>query len=236
METQQQVVTALSHWLEIEIPDTETKCEQLGTHDFAAAWKPLAEADAAYWKAIDAERKRLNIPQGMSHTEHPDCKPMPDDKFQERCDFRAHLREVTDARYCESFGDLNGEGPCWLASRERESEPHVDCRGSHSVGGFEIVLFAQKVDYNQWPEIKEVNNDWENPNGEFKNVARYYSQTVLLVNASPTTEEVKGRYRLNDHTVLVVEGIDNIEVAPKTYSKPTPLGKLSEPMLVATAK
>ena len=230
METQQPAVTALSHWLEIEVPDTETECEQFGTHDFAAAWKPLAEADAAYWKAMDAERKRLNVPGDV--TQHPNCKPMPDGKFQERCDFQAHLREVTDARYRESYGDLNGEGPCWLSSRERESEPHADCHGSHSVGGFEIVLFAQKEHYEQLPQIKEVNDDWENPNGEFKNVACYYGQTVLLVNGSPTTEQVKGRYRLNDHTVLVVEGIDNVEIAPKAHAKPKPLEKLSDPVLV----
>lgn len=53
------------------------------------------------------------------------------------------------------------------------------------------------------PSVKQSDN------GEFENSACYYGATVLLVHGSPTTEQIQGRYRLNDHTVLVVEGVDD---------------------------
>jgi len=190
-----QNVTPLRHYLEIQVPEDKG--------DFATAYKPLAEADAEWERVLDSERHRLKIPSGQSVWVHPDAAPEPDSKLNERFELETELFYATIERYCESFGDLNGE----QLGLERESAPCHEskygfCSGWHSIAGFGVAMFAQTESYLMNPSVKKVDN------GEFENVACYYGATVLLVHGSPTTEQIQGRYRLNDHTVLVVEGVD----------------------------
>jgi hypothetical protein len=127
----------------------------------------------------------------------------PDDKFRERLELEAELYDATGERYRESFGDLTGES--FLEGRDSTPCHWVDdrsCPGWHSIAEFDIALFAQ-MDFQPCnPSVKKADN------GKFENVACYYGATVLLVHGSPTSEQIQGRYRLNDHTVLVVEGVD----------------------------
>jgi len=191
-------LSLLEHYLEIQVP------EDAG--DFATAYKPIAEAEATWENVLDSERARLKTPQGQSPFDDPDALPEPDSKFNERCELEAELFGATADRYVESFSDLNGEG----LGLDRESAPCHDeygygrCSKWHSLAGFGIAVFAQAEHYNVYPQVKKQDN------GEFENVACYYGATVLLVHGSPTTEEIKGRYRLNDHTFLVVEGVEDL--------------------------
>jgi len=191
------IVTPLQHYLEIQVPE--------GIGDFATAYKPFAEAEANWERVLESERARLDTPQGKSPFDDPNAVPQPDNKLNERCELEAELFDATADRYVESFADLNGNG-CLLG--ERESKPcHYEskygCSGWHSLSGFGIALFAQAEHYNVFPQVKKAET------GEFENVACYYGATVLLVHGSPTTEQIQGRYRLNDHTVLVVDGVDD---------------------------
>lgn len=190
-----QTVTPLTHYLEIQVPE--------GEGDFATAYKPLADADANWERVLESERARLNIPSGQSAWAHPDAAPEPESKLNERVELETELLDATGERYREAFGDLNGEG----LGMEREPTPCHEskygfCSGWHSIAGFGVALFAQTESYVLNPSVKKAEN------GEFENVACYYGATVLLVHGSPTTEQIQGRYRLNDHTVLVVEGVD----------------------------
>jgi hypothetical protein len=190
-----QTVTPLRHYLEIQVPEGES--------DFATAYKPLAEAEANWERVLESERARLKTPQGQSPFADPNAVPEPDSKLNERVELENELFDATVERYRESFGDLNGEHRVM----ERESTPcHENkygfCSGWHTIAGFGIALFAQTESYVLNSSVKKAEN------GEFENVACYYGATVLLVHGSPTTEQIRGRYRLNDHTVLVVEGVD----------------------------
>jgi hypothetical protein len=188
-----QTVTPLTHYLEIQVPEREG--------DFATAYRPLADADADWVRVLESERARLNIPSGQSVWAHPDAASEPDRKLNERVEWETELLDATVERYREAFGDLNGES----LGMERESTPcHKDkygCSGWHSIAGFGVALFAQAESHLLNPSVKQADN------GEFENAACYFGATVLLVHGSPTTEQIQGRYRLNDHTVLVVEGV-----------------------------
>jgi hypothetical protein len=189
-------VTPLTHYLEIQVPE--------GEGDFATLYKPLAEAYANWERVLESERARLQTPPGRSPFADPNAVPEPEDKLNERCELECELFQATEDRYHESFGDLNGEH---CLAWERESAPchenkYGSCSGWHSIAGFGIALFAQTGSVHVHPQVKKTEN------GEFENVACYYGATVLLVHGSPTTEQIRGRYRLNDHTVLVVEGVD----------------------------
>jgi hypothetical protein len=189
-----QNVTPLRHYLEIQVPD--------GERDFATAYKPLAEVEANWTRVVESERARLETPPGQSPFADPGAVHEPDSKLNERIELEHELFHATVERYRESFGDLTGEH--WEI--ERESTPchenkYGSCPGWHTIAGFGIALFAQTEADLINPSVKKADN------GEFENVACYGS-TVLLVHGSPTTEQIQGRYRLNDHTVLVVEGVD----------------------------
>ena len=211
-------ITALRHYLEIEVP------EDAG--DFTTAMKPIAETEANWERVLEAERARLQTPVGSSPFADPNALPEPSNGTDERVELEGELFEATASRYAESFGDLNGEHG---SPFERESAPcHKNkygfCSSWHSIAGHGIALFAQTKHYNVYPSVKTTEN------GEFENVACYYGATVLLVHGTPTTDEIKGRYRLNEHTVLVIEGVDDWFFG---LDKPTDLtGKIREDITV----
>src|ERR1700730_981922 len=216
---EQHILTPLNAYLEIEIPEDAL----FGEEDFATAYKRFNEAQVAWEKALHSERKRLNVPEGQDITKAPGAV-IPDHSFNERMEFGPQLYHATESRYRESFGDLSGDG--WDSEREskpcHEGEYPNDCNGAHSIAGFEVALFAQREHWDTFPGLK-VNDD-----GTCENAACYGGRTVLFVHGVPKDEDIKGRYRVNDHTTLVVGGIDTLMWNRRTWE-----GRALEPQQIS---